>query len=156
MTILIVNKKLVVAAVLTTCLGASGCTVVREPHLYPDNALAAKTGVLQGRFVGHGNLHGTMEVTMPDGELLQGEYSVVAGGAVTVGNTFASVSGGRGSLTGTGTGVGLAMAAGGQGQASLYGNRGTIVHCEFANNNITGHGYGTCETSSGARYRMEY
>src|SRR5262245_20870419 len=51
MAIRIANKKLAVAAVV--CFAVSGCTIVREPHLYPDNALASQTGVLQGRLVGH-------------------------------------------------------------------------------------------------------
>ena len=154
MAIRINNKKLALAAVV--CFSMSGCTIVREPHLYPHNALASETGVLQGRIVGHGQLHGTMELAMPDGELLQGEYSIVAGGGVAVGNTIGSVYGAHGSLTSTGTGIGVAMSAGGNGQASLYGNRGTSMHCEFANNNMTGHGYGVCETAKGSRYRMEY
>jgi len=140
-----------VAATLTL-LSATACTVVRSPHLYPSDEIASKTGVLEAQMVGHGNLHGTLELTMPDGELLQGEYSIVAGGAVGVGNAYAS----SGSASGFGTFSSIAMAGSGNGMASLYGNRGTSLHCEFQNNNLTGHGYGVCQSSKGTHYRMEY
>jgi hypothetical protein len=137
-------------------VGISGCTIERTPHLYPANAAASATGVLEAQFVGHGNLHGTAQLTMPDGEALQGEYSIVSGGSVSFGSIFSTVYGRGGSLSGTGISGGLAMDASGQGQASFYGTRGTSIQCEFLNNNMTGHGYGACKSSKGAIYRLLY
>jgi hypothetical protein len=115
------------------------------------------------QFVDYGHLYGTAELTMPDGELLQGEYSIVAAGSISASSISASktagVALGRAGccwLLVGGTGGDAAMAGRGQGQALLYGNHGTSVQCEFANSNMTGHGYGTCESSKGGQYRMAY
>lgn len=97
-----------------------------------------------------------MDIAMPDGEALQGEYSIVAGGSVNFGSVFGTVYGRGGLSSVSGTSTGFAMAGSGEGHASLFGNRGTSVHCEFLNNNLTGHGYGACESSKGGLYRMEY
>ena len=146
-----------VALVATaSALGIASCTIERSPHLYPANDAASGTGVLEAHFVGHGTLHGTAEMTMPDGEFLQGEYSIVSGGSVSFGSIFGTVYGRGGSVSGSGTSGGFSMEASGQGAASLYGNRRTSVQCEFLNNNLTGHGYGACQSSKGGLYRMEY
>ena len=135
---------------------ATGCTVVREPQLFPTNDIANATGVLHGKFVGHGQGHGTMEVAMPDGEKLEGEYSVVLQGAVGFGNVFASVYGPGGTVSGSGMSSSMMVSGSGQGMALISGNRGTSMQCEFMNSNFTGHGYGGCKTSKGALYRMIY
>ncbi len=144
------------ALMMALSLGIAGCTIERSPHFYPANDAASKTGTLQGHLVGHGQLHGTAEVVMPDGESLQGEYSIVAGGSVSFGNIFGTIYGRGGPLIGTGTSSGITMAGSGEGQASLFGNRGTSLQCEFLNNNMTGHGYGACQSSKGGLYRMLY
>ena len=30
------------------------------------------------------------------------------------------------------------------------------IQCEFLNNNVTGHGYGACQSSKGGLYKMQY
>jgi hypothetical protein len=104
--------------------GVVGCTIERSPHLYPANDAASATGVLEAHFVGHGNLHGTAEMTMPDGEVLQGEYSIVADGSISFGSIFGTVYGRGGAVSGSGMSSGFTIAGSGQGAASLYGNRG--------------------------------
>lgn len=141
---------------LALLLGLAGCAIERTPHLYPANDIAQQTGVLSGSWVGHGQLHGTAELTMPDGEILQGEYSIVAGGSIGFGNIFSTVYGTRGFASGIGTVSSGSMSASGEGSASLYGSKGTSVQCEFRNNNMTGHGYGACQSSKGGLYRMQY
>jgi hypothetical protein len=133
----------------------AGCAVVRPLHLYPTNG-AAEPAVLQGQLVGHGQLHGTIDITMPDGEALQGDYSIVAGGSIGFGSVFGTVYGGGGVASGTGTSTSVAMSAEGQGSASLVENAGTSMQCEFLNNNMTGHGYGACRSSKGSVYRLIY
>ena len=97
-----------------------------------------------------------LEITMPDGELLQGEYSIVFGGSVGFGSIFASAYGAGGASSATGFGTNVAISGSGQGSAILAGNRGTSIQCEFLNNNLTGHGYGACKSSKGGLYRMVY
>jgi hypothetical protein len=143
-------------AAIGALLGVAGCEVVRSPHLYPTNDTASTTGVLNGQFVGHGQGHGTAEVTMPDGELLQGEYSIVFDSSASFGSIFATVYGPGGMGSENGTSSSFTMAGKDEGSASLYGNRGTSVQCEFLNANMTGHGYGACRSSKGGIYRMLY
>jgi len=118
-------KKMCLVAALVLC--ATACTIERFPHLYPANAAASTTGVLTAGLVGHGSLHGTMEITMPDGEELQGEYSIVAGGSVSVGNAFGAANSLGGPSSASATSFGLAMGGSGKGQASLFGNHGTFI-----------------------------
>jgi hypothetical protein len=141
----------------------SGCTVTRPIHLYPINPLPSDTLVLPGVIVGHGRGHGTAKITMPDGEILLGEYSIVLGGESmgfgaildsvyppndrkSAGGAYASVKMESGSI----------YSAPGKGSASLVGARGTSMQCEFLNANMTGHGSGACRSSKGNLYRMLY
>jgi hypothetical protein len=93
---------------------------------------------------------------MPNGEILEGEYSIVAGGSIGFGNVFSSVYGRGGYASGVGTASSFSMSASGEGSASLYGPQGTSIQCEFVNNNMTGHGYGACQSSQGGLYRLQY
>jgi hypothetical protein len=93
---------------------------------------------------------------MPDGEVLQGEYSIVFGGAVGFGSIIRSVYGSNGSATISGTSANVSVQGKGEGEASLVGNRGTTMECEFLNANMTGHGFGACRSSRGIVYRLMY
>jgi hypothetical protein len=93
---------------------------------------------------------------MPDGEVLQGEYSIVFGGAVGFGSILGSVYGPSGSASVSGTSANVSIEGKGQGQASLVGIRGTTIQCEFLNANMTGHGFGACRSSRGILYRLMY
>jgi hypothetical protein len=42
------------------------------------------------------------------------------------------------------------------GSASLYGSNGTSMICELHNSNMSGHGAGSCKTSKGAVFRLQY
>lgn len=53
--------------------------IVRSGRLYPANDFARTGGVLSAQFTDTGTGHGTIEMTMPDGEVQKGEYSVVRG-----------------------------------------------------------------------------
>lgn len=108
--------------VLLATLFLAAC-VVRHPKLYPDNDTARAVGPLQAKLIGHGNLNGTITTTMPDGEVLEGRYSINLSG---------------------------------EAMADMDGPKKTTAHCEFMNNNFTGHGHGICRISNGALYRMQY
>ena len=90
-----------------------GC-VERTTYFYPANHDAA--GTLTGRILGHGNLHGIGEVTMPNGGFVEGQYSIVSGGAV--GSTLTSF-GAR-----VGTGLFMGVSAGGAGEMDTRGPYG--------------------------------
>jgi hypothetical protein len=139
------------AAAIGGLLATAACGVIpieRTTHFYPSNDYAASGGSLTGRILGHGNLHGIAEVTMPDGEFLEGEYSIVAGGSAGI--ALASAGGQIGS------GMFTNMSAGGNGEMDMRGPGGTSMTCEFANNNMTGHGFGQCQSSKGSTYRLTY
>jgi len=141
---------------MTLMFTAVGCTVTRPSHLYPNNETASGAKVLEGLFVGHGQGHGTAKVTMPDGEVLHGEYSIVFDGAVGFGSIFGTVYGSGGATSVSGTSSNITVAGKGQGSASLAGNQGASLQCEFLNANMTGHGYGACRSSKGEVYRLLY
>ena len=59
-------------AVIAAALGLAACTVTRNPVLHPANEAARALGPVQAVLVGHGNLSGTIEMTLPTGEPLSG------------------------------------------------------------------------------------
>lgn len=130
--------------------------VVRSARLYPANDLARPGGVLSAQFIDSGTGHGLIEMTLPDGEVLTGEYTVVRGGAVQFGSIFESVYGPGGVATGTGTASTYSMAGSSPGTASAFGSKGSSMDCEFYNDNVSGHGMGACRSSQGALYRLQY
>lgn len=135
----------------------ASCSVNREAHLYPVNDAAIATGVLVAHFTSNGSGHTSGGgITMPDGEVLTGESSLVRGGSIGFGTIFASVYGPKGSAVGTATSMSTDIPGGSPGMASLFGDRGTAMQCEFYNDNFSGHGYGACRTSKGALYRLLY
>ena len=140
-------KRFHAVTVVTGILLAS-CTITRHPELFPANDTAHQLGALRATLTGHGNLNGTMSLALPDGEVLTGRYSIAAGG----GAGFGAVSGSQGFASGSA----FLISAHGDGVADMIGPKGTTAHCEFANNNFSGHGSGACRLSSGAEYRMQY
>src|SRR5579862_2185429 len=92
--------------------------------------------------------HGPLRMTLPSGENLAGEYSVVHGGALGWGLIYGSVYGTGGSASGSATGTSLAMSLRGEGSAILTGDRGTILNCEFIS---SGHGSGACQDNHGVK-----
>jgi hypothetical protein len=136
-----------------------GCATAQHgvAQFYPANQAAAALGVLNGEYVTNGRGNGSINITMPDGEILTGQYSIVQQGAVGFGSIYASVNNNFG---GSASGFGLSRASvletGSAGAASLFGNKRTSMQCEFYNDNRTHHGYGGCRTSKGALYRLQF
>lgn len=137
-------------------IALSSCVIKRPLHLYPTGEKISDSAVLEGLFVGHGQGRGTARIDMPDGEVLQGEYSIVFGGAVGFGSILGSVYGPNGSASVSGTSATVSIEGKGEGEASFVGNRGTTMECEFLNANMTGHGFGACRSSRGIVYRLMY
>jgi hypothetical protein len=128
----------------------------RTGRLYPANDTAAASGVLTMHFTSYGTGRGPVEIPMPDGEVLKGEYTLVRGGAVGFGSIYGLVYGPGGTTTGTATATSYAVPGGSPGMVSAFGDRGTAMQCEVYNDNFSGHGYGACRSSKGALYRLQY
>ena len=119
-------------AALMISIGLVGCTSTGTAQLYPANAEAGRTGALTVSYVNSGSDQGTVEVRMPDGEVLKGRYSNThsKSGTFIGGRFFPSPS---------------------SGTALLVGDRGTHMTCDFV---MDEHAMGRCETSTGAIYWM--
>lgn len=134
----------------------SACVVQREANLYPLNVGTAENAPLKASMVGHGEGHGILEISTPEGENFKGEYSILFASSVGFGTILASATGSGGSAVGSGLATNISMSGRGEGTAILAGDKGTSIQCEFLNNNLTGHGYGGCKSSKGTTYKMVY
>ncbi|WP_423415545.1 hypothetical protein RLW55_03180 [Hyphomicrobium sp. B1] len=126
-----------------------GCS--RDARLYPAN-LQAGSQTLHARFTDSGMGSGPIELAMPDGEVLKGEFTTTdtsnygfgsAGlwGSTKPHITTASTSAVPGSMPGV---------------ANLVGPQGTTAHCEYLVNSLAGSGSGTCTTNKGAEYQLQF
>ena len=66
------------------------------------------------------------------------------------------VTGAGGTIFGSGLSTLTTVSAGGTGQADLSAPSGAYMHFDFQNNNLVGHGFGICQRSDGAIYRLNY
>jgi hypothetical protein len=94
-------------------------------------------------------------MSLPDGQVLQGRYSISHGGGFGVGSVYASVYGPRGTASGSAVGTSTFVSGEGFGEADMMSPQGTTAHCDFLNDNFNGHGHGACRLSNGALYRMQ-
>lgn len=133
---------------------AAGCA--GTVTLYPANEVAQKTGVITAEITKYGVGSGPIKLSMPDGEILTGQYTVMVGGSTAYGSVFASAYGPGGMATANGTGMTMDIPNSSNGVANAAGPKGTTAYCEFQNNNMAGHGFGACKISNGALYRMQY
>lgn len=134
----------------------TGCAPVWEARLYPVDGgtqdgvmslyLHHKSGLSMGS-------SGDAEVAMPDGEKLFGEYTALSNMTTSVGSGFASAQSGM--HTATGNMLGTTMSTSGMfpATATLIGDRGTNMTCEFLFSAGWQQGQGVCKTSRGDRYR---
>lgn len=93
---------------------------------------------------------GGPQVTMPNGELLKGDYTLGLGHGKGTGEIFSAVYGKESDSKGS------VWFGGISGTVSMTGNRGTTMECEFVNKPMESNGFGACQTNVGALYRMEY
>lgn len=117
----------------------AACTDTGRTFPLDDASLAA--GIPKFQFVRQGLNRGPVTVTMPDGEVLTGEYQVTDNAAVGIG-----FAGGH-TATAIGFGSGRPVAV------NAVGNRGTIMTCDGAID-IGGHGSLVCQTNHGTKYRI--
>ncbi|MFZ1922284.1 MAG: hypothetical protein WA280_04860 [Xanthobacteraceae bacterium] len=109
--------------------------------MFPLDDASLAAGIPKVDFVMYGTGHGPVTVTMPDGEILTGEYQVTENEAV--------------GLVMAGTHVATAMAAGSGRPVAVNatGSRGTIMSCDGALD-VGGHGTLVCHTNRGTNYRV--
>jgi hypothetical protein len=114
-----------------------------QARVYPMDPAALQAGTPKIEFERRGLGRGPVTVTMPDGEILHGEYQVTENASVGVG------------FSGTRTATALAYGSGRPVVISATGDRGTIVNCE-GSADIGGHGSGICQDSRGNKYRVMF
>jgi hypothetical protein len=139
-------------ALFAAVVALSGCA--STPSAFPANEKARVAGNLRIKIVRYGTTSGPVTVWMPDGEVLQGRWSVIVGGAVGFGSTYASVYGSGGFASGSGFHSAMAVGLSAPGVADAVGPSGRTVHCEVMSSGA--HGNGACETSDGALYRVQF
>ena len=113
---------------LPTVLLCAACT--DHARIYPMDDAASRAGIPKIEFVRLGKSKGPVTVTMPDGEVLYGEYQVTANAAK-----------GLGAATHTAIRPIVISATGPH----------TILNCE-GTTDFVGNGSGVCTTSRGNRY----
>jgi hypothetical protein len=134
---------------IAASLMVAGCS--RDARLYPAN-LAAGHEVLHAHFTDSGMGSGPIELPMPDGEVLKGEFTTTdtSDYGFGVGSGFFGHS--RGLTTASTSSVPGNM----PGIANLVGPRGTTAHCEYQVNSLAGSGSGSCVTNKGAEYQLQF
>jgi hypothetical protein len=140
----------------TLFMALTGCAMEQAARPYPENDTASAQAVVQARFIAQGTDTGLVEMMMPDGEALKGDYSMVRRGAIGFGSIVGSLFGPDGSTSASTFRGNYSIQGGSPGIASVFGSKGTHMSCEFYKDNLSGHGYGACRSSAGALYRLQY
>jgi len=122
-------------------LGAMCAACTDTGRAFPLDDASLTAGVPTFAFVRQGLGRGPVTVTMPDGEVLNGEYQVTNNDSVGV----AFASGHMATAIASGSGRPVAVSA--------TGPRGTILTCDGMLD-IGGHGTLVCQTNRGTRYRV--
>jgi len=143
-------------SILALAGALAGCA--RTGTLYPVHLAGPNSPnvALKATFIASGTGHGKITLPMPDGEILSGEFSLIRGGEFRSDSIYASVWGPGGYANASGSGSGFSIPSAARGVASVIGNKGTRMDCEFTNDNFSGHGYGACKSSTGDTYKMLY
>ena len=135
---------------LISCIitGSMLCGCAKEVRLYPTNDPASAIGLIKAKYIDNGLGYGQIEADLPDGEHLTGEYSTQDNAVYGFGSIIA---------LGGSAGLSAVSAPGSQrGIASLVGNRGTTMQCEYFANVMTFSGAGMCKTNKGAIFQLHF
>jgi hypothetical protein len=127
------------AALAVYAIAMAGCA--DQARVYPLDEASMRAGTPKVDFVRRGMGNGPVTVTMPDGEVLRGEYQVTENAAIGVG------------FAGGHTAAALGYASGRPVVISATGERGTIMNCE-GYLDIGGHGSLICQSSRGQKWRI--
>lgn len=88
----------------------------------------------------------TVQVTLPAGESLKGEYVALTNASIGFGSLFYGAN--VGSMLSIGTG------GSSNGYALLTGDKGSVMEIIFSYSEWTGHGFGVAKTNKGDEYRV--
>lgn len=127
-------RGLALAAMLAACTDSA--------DTFPLNEQARRIGSPTLSFVRTGTGRGPVTITMPDGEVLRGDYRINRSGFI--GTAFA----GRHSATTIGMGDGFV-------QFVANGPR-TQLLCRGVTGALSNHGNGECESAAGARWAVSW
>ena len=137
-----------IAATLTGCMTVTGT-------MYPMNQQAQQLGVL------HATIHenwmaqgGTISCTLPDGEILTGQYRAISSGSVSFGTGFGNVTTPGGAAFGSAFSESESSSWTHLDFAALHGNSGTMAECKVYSS--MGHGTGICKMSNGSVFRVMF
>lgn len=119
-------------AACALAFAVAGCA--DSARVYPLDAAAMQAGTPKISFERRGMGRGPVTVTMPDGEILRGEYQVTENAAVGIG------------FAGTQTATAIGYGSNRHVVISATGDHGTIMNCD-GTADIGGHGSGICQTS---------
>jgi len=125
-------------------------------RLYPVNDLASTTGVLKANYIESGAGYGEITIVMPDGETLSGEYTTGRAINRNFGNLLSNVYGTEGGAFGSGTSTSFRLSDTSPGIATLYGDKGTLMQCEYFIGKRAGKGRGACKKNDGSLYRLQF
>jgi hypothetical protein len=117
-------------SVAIVSVGLAGCA--DQARIYPMDDVALRTGTPKFEFVRQGLGRGPVTITMPNGEVLRGEYQITENAAVGFG------------IAGAHTATAVGYGSGRPTVITAVGDRGTIMNCE-ATTDISGHGTGICD-----------
>lgn len=137
-----------------------GCYTRRTARLYDLN-----TGsVLYIDYVDDNSGAGQVEIELPSGEILRGEFTYVQDTTTNWGGIFGSIGGTsttyptlqttQSRRTGSALSLGVSQGSKNQGVAVMVGNQGTVIRCEFLSDGNTGHGNGACQDNQGNVYQL--
>ena len=125
--------------IVVVALMVAGCVEVGQ--MTPLDEMAREIGTPKIEIVLKHSAHGAVAVTMPDGEILQGEYQVLASSAVAMASS--------GQYVPTGLPIGSRKVS-----LAATGVR-TVMKCDGMTN-AEGHGSGLFQTNTGAHYRVQF
>jgi len=134
-------------AVSFALLMLAGCESMG--HITPANEQAEQTGTdMPAHFTSAGTGNGTIQAIGPGGEVIKGSYGPMPAD-YAFGSVFNAVYGQYSTLP-------TAADKGTPTVATLIGNKGTTLKCEFYNDDYTGNGFGACKSLAGALYKLHY
>ncbi len=139
--------RFVLSVSLVVCFQA--CS--RDARLYPANVQAGPAA-LTAKFTDSGMGKGPVEMALPDGEVMRGEFGTTDTSAYGFGIATASI----GRTTAVGTSSASAVPGNMPGVVTLIGDRGTRGECQYQVNTWTSSGTGVCHFSNGSVYSLHF
>ncbi|MDZ7413093.1 MAG: hypothetical protein ONB15_06100 [candidate division KSB1 bacterium] len=133
----------VCGSLLAVALMTTGCTYAAR--LYD---IQAGGSPIAAKFKWSGSGKGKVEMTLPSGEVLVGEYVTVADDTMTWGLVFIAGA--------TVNGYAVTTQGKQRGTAIVTGTQGTTIQCEYVTSAVSPSGYGSCRDNRGKIYKLMF